>query len=131
MKSERRSAPRYEEKGRIDAEDVCALPGVLDDISSTGCKVRFPVPVTIDMERTYELRLKMPYKELPSTMTLEGRPQWQHQNSDSSSFGFSFVQTDDLQKLMEFIETLKEKNTDDDEGIMNMLVDLKPNFVKF
>lgn len=90
MKSERRNATRYEEIGRVDSTELCALPGVMDDISETGCKVHFPVPVTLDKEREYELTIRMPGKGEASSITLVSRPEWIRDLPEGSELGFSF-----------------------------------------
>lgn len=129
MKSERRNATRYEEIGRVDSQELCALPGVMDDISETGCKVHFPVPVTLDMEREYDLTIRMPGKGEASSITLVSRPEWVREQGEGSALGFSFLPSQDFPKLQSLIKMLEELSSDEDESIMNMIVDLRPNFV--
>ena len=57
MEQENRLHTRYEEIGRITAPEICALPGILDDISLTGCKVHYSFPVVVDLENEYDVKL--------------------------------------------------------------------------
>ena len=57
MEQENRQHIRYEEIGRVNAPEICALPGILDDISSEGCKIHYTFPVVVDLETEYEIKL--------------------------------------------------------------------------
>ena len=57
MDQENRLHTRYEEIGRITAPEICALPGILDDISLTGCKVHYSFPVVVDLENEYDVKI--------------------------------------------------------------------------
>ena len=57
MDEENRQHTRYEEIGRVLAPELCALPGVLDDISVSGCKIHYSFPITVDLENEYDIKL--------------------------------------------------------------------------
>ena len=106
MRKEHRTEERFLECGRVEINALCILPGVLDDISITGCKVRFSVPVQVDMEGEYTLRLYLDNM----SMELLARPQWHTESRGGSGIGFYFLRSKDTPLLTEFIHARKFEN---------------------
>lgn len=128
MCGDNRKAVRYDDIGRVDAPDICALPGVLDDISLTGCKVHFPIPVTIDMENDYELRIKPSQKPALNPLVLICHPQWKKESDNESEIGFQVLRSPDSPQLAAYIEVLKQ-NADDPANVQDIIIESKATFV--
>ena len=54
MNEENREAERYDDMGKVNCPELCALSGNLINISKTGLMVHFPVPVSVDIEAQNE-----------------------------------------------------------------------------
>ena len=65
MEQENRLHTRYEEIGRITAPEICALPGILDDMSLNGCKVHYSFPVVVDLENSITVDATKNYSTNP------------------------------------------------------------------
>lgn len=128
MSEENRKNVRYSDIGRVDATDICALPGVLDDISLAGCKVHFPIPVSIDMENDYELRIKPSHKAALALLVLVCHPQWKKDVGGESEIGFKVLRSPDTPQLASYIDLL-QKDSDDPASVQSILIDSKATFV--
>jgi hypothetical protein len=128
MNEENRKNVRYPDIGRVDAAEICALPGVLNDISLTGCRVHFPIPVTIDMENDYELRIKTSHKVALNPLVLLGHPQWKKDTDGESEVGFQILRSPDSPQLASYIELLKQ-DSDDPANVQGIISDSKATFV--
>lgn len=112
MNEENRQDIRFEEIGRVLAPDLCAIPGVLDDISLTGCKIHFPCLFQIDMENEYKLNISLTSPN-SAPLQLISKPIWAKEFSDVMEIGFQFLFSPDDARLRELIVTLKEKGQDE------------------
>ncbi len=128
MNSENRQNVRYEDIGRVDATEICTLPGVLNDISLTGCKVHFPIPVTIDMENDFELKVKPAQKSSEEPLVLICHPQWVKQNDGETEIGFSILRSPDTPQLASYIEELKT-NSSDPTNVNDIIINSKATFI--
>lgn len=113
---EMRKAERYEDFGRVESDELCIVSGVLDDISLTGCKVSYTVPPTIDMEKEYEIKVRLSRNNSES-LNLLVLPAWIKSDEDKTSVGFSILQSKDSAKLVSYINLLKN----DAESIEEMI----------
>ena len=59
MNEENRQDTRYVEIGRVVAPEICALNGILDDISLTGCKIHFPCILDVNLDNEYNLKISL------------------------------------------------------------------------
>jgi hypothetical protein len=128
MSDDNRKEVRYEDIGRVEAVDICALPGVLDDISLTGCRVHFPIPVTVDMENDYELKIRLSHKTMLTPLILICHPQWKKMNGNETEIGFQVLRSPDSPQLASYIELLKQ-DADDPANVQSILIDSKATFV--
>lgn len=108
-----RQETRYKEIGRINAPTLCAIPGILDDISLNGCKVHYQFPVTVDMDEEYEIKLSPTSNNDEPPLNLICKPQWIKEDEDNTYIGFQILYSPDVNRLTSFIEYLQEKNSDD------------------
>jgi hypothetical protein len=60
METEKRNSTRFKEIGKITSQELCALPGILDDISASGLKVHYAFPVVVDLENEYDMENSFP-----------------------------------------------------------------------
>ncbi len=113
MEQENRLHTRYEEIGRITAPDICALPGILDDISLNGCKVHYSFPVVVDLENEYEVKLSPLHSSNTSPLNLILSPQWVNEHGGNTYIGFKIHYSPDAHKLEQFIKHLESISKDD------------------
>lgn len=118
-----RKSIRYDDIGRIDAPQICALPGVLDNISREGCKVHYPFPVVIDLDSDYEIRV-MPSHisgEMHKTaFTLLCHPRWVKEDRGATEIGFSILRSPDSVYLSEYVAGLSDAA--DEQRVENQIV---------
>lgn len=112
MADENRLHTRYEEIGRVTAPDICALPGVLDDKSATGCKVHYSFPVVIELENEYEIKISPLHQSEPNPLNLICIPQWVKEQEGNTFIGFKIQYSPDANRLSSFIEHLEELSKD-------------------
>lgn len=130
MKRKSRIDERFEEIARVKAEQICALPGVLDDISLSGCKVHFPNPITLDMENDYEISLDFANAKLKDTLKLLVHPMWQDSDESETAVGFKILCSPDTPKLKAIIDFLKSLKYDDENNINNLIIDSSANIIQ-
>ena len=126
MTREHRADERYEDFGRVDAEDLCSLPGILDDISMKGCKVHFPVPVTLDMDSQYNLNIRLP-QQGATPLRLICNPQWKKMNDSETEIGFRFMRSPDTPRLVSYIG--EKQGEIEDDSIYSMIIGNKAVFI--
>ena len=76
MNTENRTYTRYKDIGHIIAPELCVLPGIIDDISLSGCKVHYQFPVVIDLDNEYEVKLSPSQNPNENPLNLMCKPQW-------------------------------------------------------
>ena len=129
MKRELRKDARFENIGRVECESICPLPGVLEDISLTGCRVHFPSIFTVDMENDYQLRLKISFRNETISLDLICHPQWQTAADDNcTELGFKFLRSPDTPELNAFISELSSTKKDESD-ISDLLIETPVTFI--
>ena len=113
MEHENRLHTRYEEIGRITAPEICALPGILDDISLNGCKVHYSFPVVVDLENEYDIKISPLHGSNSSPLNLICSPQWVNETGGNTYIGFKIHYSPDAHKLEQFIKYLETISKDD------------------
>ena len=112
MEQENRLHTRYEEIGRVTAQELCALPAVLDDISLNGCKIHYSFPVVVDLENEYEVKISPLHSSDNSPLKLICVPQWVKEMEGSTFIGFKIQYSPDAGRLAEFISHLDKISKD-------------------
>lgn len=129
MANDNRKEERFLDIGRVDAVDICSLPGVLDDISLSGCKVHFPVPVSIDEENDYEMHIRPASKCTLEPFVLICHPEWKIvKENNETQIGFSILRSPDSPQLASYIEELKVNKEDSADGD-NIIIKPTSSFV--
>ena len=114
MGIENRQHPRYPEIGRIIAPEICALPGILDNISFTGCKIHFPVSVVVDLDAEYMIKIALSRSPDDTPLQLMCKPMWVKENQGNTQMGLQILYSPDDARLREFIAYLQEMGEDED-----------------
>ncbi len=129
MKKDLRGEERYSEIGRVECEQISALPGVLDDISISGCRIHFPLPAEVDRENEYTVFIQLSRQDFPDKLHLLCQPQWSVVNEKESQMeiGFAFLRSPDSPELARFIESMKEKEESDD--ITSLIIEDDTDFI--
>ena len=113
MEQENRLHTRYEEIGRISAPEICALPGILDDISLEGCKIHYSFPVVVDLENEYDVKISPLHGTNGTPLNLICTPQWVKEQEGNTFIGFKINYSPDAHKLEDFIKHLESLVKDD------------------
>lgn len=110
MGNDNRQSERFKELGRVFAEQLCAIPGSLDDISDAGCKIHFPCVLNVDMEDEYELNISISRNFNETPLKLICQPQWTAENNGITQIGFKVLYSPDANRLKELIDLLKKES---------------------
>lgn len=112
MQEKERLSQRFEDLGRFLAPDLCALPGVLVNISREGCKIRYQYPVTLDEENDYEAKITFA-RAASGSFNLLCHPQWVRTEGNNTEIGFKILPSTDYTKLASYINQLQEDSSYD------------------
>lgn len=110
MQEERLSA-RFEDIGRFVAPEICALPGVLENISKDGCKIQYSLPIELDMENDYEAKIVFA-RSAGEQFSLLCHPQWIKKQGENTDIGFKILPSTDYARLSKYIEKLNIDSSD-------------------
>ena len=106
MSSDNRQAPRFQDFARARVDELCQLPGFLEDVSKNGCKVRFPLSFEVDTDREYTLTVQPTCRSGIKEFNLMVKPQRVNQKADSFEIGFSVLYSPGTKHLRNYIEVL-------------------------
>lgn len=115
MTEENRVAERFDDMGKVNCPDLCALAGNLINISKTGLKVRFPVPVSVDLEaqNEYEMKITLAKKIGEAPLSLVCVPQWVSEVQHETEIGFKALYSPDQNRYMNYVTELADSEKDD------------------
>ena len=119
MSSNLRKSVRFSDFGRAECIEICPVPGVLEDISLTGCKIHYDAPVAVNLENDYEIHLRLS-RSTAGSFVLMCHPQWQKQSEDgSTAVGFTFLHSPDSPSLESYIQQLQnEQNSQNYDDLL-------------
>lgn len=106
MSREKRLTPRFRDFAKARVDELCQLPGYLEDISRTGCKVRFPHTFPVDAEREYTLTVLPAGKSGLKEFDLTVKPEWISPDAEPFEVGFSVLCSPGLHQLRKYVEML-------------------------
>lgn len=112
MSAENRQHTRFEEIGRVNAPEICALPGVLDDISASGCKIHYSFPVVVDLENEYDVKISPLHHPDQAALNLICIPQWVKEQDGNTYIGLKIQYSPDANRLLSFISHMEEISKD-------------------
>ncbi|MCQ2573268.1 MAG: PilZ domain-containing protein [Treponema sp.] len=115
MRDENRVAERFDDMGKIVCPELCALSGSLQNISRTGLKIYFPVPVSVDLEaqNEYEIRITLAKKIGEPPLVLVCVPQWVREVEHATEIGLKALYSPDQSRYMNYISELETEKKDD------------------
>ncbi len=102
-----RTFSRYEDIGRFEVPELCALPGTLIDISKEGCKIKYNFPVNVDLENDYDAKITFA-RSASGHYNLLCHPRWVQHNADSTEIGFQILPSEDFANLSKYITFLEQ-----------------------
>ena len=112
MEQEKRQNARYKEIGKVFSSELCAIAGVLDDISLSGCKVHYSYPVVVDLESEYNLEISPASQYGSQPLKLRCTPQWVNEKEGNTFIGFAILYSPDSSRLSDFIKQLGKSSSD-------------------
>ena len=114
MSIDNRLAPRFRDFARARIDELCRLPGFLEDVSKTGCKVRFSHISAIDTDREYTLTVLPALRSGIGEFSLTVKPQWVRQAGDAVEIGFGVLHCPGICRFLRYVEILAELETDEE-----------------
>lgn len=127
MALDQRTNTRFDDFGKVNAPDICVFPGILADISLTGCKIRFPAHIELDMECDYELKITPTRKNLGQPFMLIAHPQWISGENDSTEIGFKVLRSPGSKQLAQYVKSRADTEQDSDDNYMSSFISNKRN----
>lgn len=109
MSIDNRRNPRFREFARAKLAELCHLPGYLEDVSSTGCKVRFPHAFEVDKDQEYELVILPCLKFGLREFKLLVQPQWIKAEQDAIEIGFTVLPSPDIKLFNRYVDLLSSQ----------------------
>ena len=79
--------------------ELCIFPGLLIDISSSGCCIRFPA---------YEASFVLSSKSPQHPVVLIVQPRWEKTVESATEIGFEFLHSPGTKNLAQYIQDLSE-----------------------
>ena len=118
----RKRQPRYNDVGKIEAPQICALPGMLVNISKDGCKVRFPFAIALDLEDDYELNVFLASKQAENArFSLLCHPCWHKISRTSTEIGFSILRCPDYHNVSQYVKKLEDNSNEAEYEALGMV----------
>lgn len=102
-----RKEKRYDDFGRVECREMCLISGVLLDISRSGLGVSFSIPPVIDMEKEYEVSVRLS-RVSDESLVLTVKPVRIYELDSKTIAGFSILHSKDTAKLDSYLKLLKE-----------------------
>lgn len=108
MSVNNRLTPRFQDFARAKLNEICQLPGFLEDVSKTGCRVRFSHFFELEKDREYTLTILPALRSGISEIKLIVRPEWVRKNGDSFDIGFCVLHSPGIRQFFKYVEILAE-----------------------
>lgn len=103
-----RKAERFADFGRVENSEICVVSGVLEDISASGIKVGYSVPPSIDMDKEYEVEIRLS-RGADEPLKLIVKPARIFKGGEDETYvGFSILHSKDSARLEEYLAKLKK-----------------------
>ncbi len=108
MSSENRQTPRYRDFARAWIGELSQFPGVLEDVSKTGCKVRFSHVFEVDTEREYLMTVHPARRTGVREFELLVRPAWVNERDNSLDVGFTILHSPGTRSHQDYVSLLSD-----------------------
>lgn len=108
MSIENRQAPRYNDFARARIDELCQLPGFLEDVSKNGCKVRFMHVCDLDTESEYTMTILPALRSGIREFSIVVKPQWIRKGGDYVEIGFSVLCSPGMCQFNRYVDILAQ-----------------------
>lgn len=108
MSMNNRQMPRFSDFARARLDELCHLPGFLEDVSKTGCKVRFSETFEIDTEQEYTLTVLPALRSGLKEIELLVRPEWVSKKGESICVGFCVLHSPGIRQYLKYVDILAQ-----------------------
>lgn len=108
MSIDNRQLPRFQDFARARINELCQLPGYLEDVSVNGCKIRFTHVFDVDTDREYTLTVLPALRSGIGEFEVVVRPQWICRNPDSIDIGFYVLHCPGIRQFMKYVNILAQ-----------------------
>ena len=115
MISEQRKNVRFLDVGRVEAPELCMFPGILEDISMNGSKIRFPLNIDVELNRDINLSISPSNRGTAQPLHLIAHPRWVQKEKNLTQIGFKFLRSPGTHQLNSYIEELASANAQYEE----------------
>lgn len=109
MQNERNSS-RFDDIGRFEAFELCALPGSLVNISREGCKIRYDFPVIVDLDNDYEAAVTFARAASNGQVRVLCHPVWVQTVAGKTEIGFKILPSLDYSSFLKYVKLLDDEN---------------------
>ncbi len=108
---ENRKEVRYSVFMKVIANGISQFPGCMEEISKSGCKIKFSDAGEIDFESEYTVTV-YPHQDVQSkSFDLILIPRWVYRVDTGAVIGFSVLCTPGYSSFIKHVEALKEEET--------------------
>jgi hypothetical protein len=113
MGIDNRQTPRFRDFARAKIEGLCQLPGILADVSRTGCRVRFSHRLEVDVDREYTLTVLPALRSGIREFELIVKPEWVRSSGDSLDIGFSILHSPGIRDFAKYVSILAREEEEE------------------
>lgn len=113
MKSDTRKTERFDDMGRVDIPAVSPMSGVLDNISTSGCKIHYQFPVTVSEGEDLEISIIFARAAMDGPVKLLCHAKWIKVEDGCTEIGLKFLPSRELVHIYEYIEELNQEEKTD------------------
>ncbi len=106
--AEQRKEPRYGVFLKVIAKEISQFPGCVEDISRSGCKIKFSDVEDFDFESEYNVTVYSQANMEASSFELTLKPNWAARSGTGAVIGFSVLCTPGYRNFIRFVERIAE-----------------------
>lgn len=106
MNRDNRKKQRFRDFARATIDELCPFPGFLEDVSATGCRVRFAHAFDVDIDKEYSLAVQPGIKSPIKEFVLTVKPEWYQNDDESVEIGFTVLRSPGARQYLNYVEAL-------------------------
>lgn len=110
MSTENRGAERFSDFAKVQADKLSRLPGILQDLSRTGCRVKFSHVDSVDSSSEFTMIITPAPEYGMNAFEIVVKPVWTVQSADSCKIGFTVLHSVGTRDYIRYIEKLSDAN---------------------
>ncbi len=109
MSIDKRELPRFRDFAGARIDGVSHLPGFLEDVSKTGCRVRFSDNFILDSDAEYDLTILPSLRSGLKSFTMVVKPEWVVSEKTNLEVGFSVLHCPGVRQYQKYVECLADQ----------------------